>query len=257
LNRRLFVCHSVCVPLMSSISFAATGSGPEILAVTEATAYSYMQDGKVAGVATDVVRKTLQDAGFTRVRLGVYPWARAYDMALHQPNVLIYLMARTPQRESQFKWVGEALAMQYHFYRLRDRRDIVIATLQDAKNFTVGVMRDDVRQDYLQAEGFRKLVVSSSNEQSFRQLLSGNIDLLALPYSDAASLSRQFEVAPGAIVPALTLPHLRTSLHLAYSRLTDDAVVVATRAAFFKVLREGAIQRFEQKQLVQGTTAVR
>ena len=70
--------------------------------VTETTLFVFMQDGKIAGPATEVVKKTLQLAGINDYRLNIYPWARAYDMALNEPNVLIYLVARTPERETRF-----------------------------------------------------------------------------------------------------------------------------------------------------------
>ena len=52
-------------------------------AVTEdAPPYTYIEHGKVAGPATEVVQQTLQRAGLNDYRLHLYPWARAYDLAL-------------------------------------------------------------------------------------------------------------------------------------------------------------------------------
>ena len=52
------------------------------------------------------MEKTLQAAQLRDYQIRLYPWARAYDMALKEPNVLIFLIARTSARETQFKWAG-------------------------------------------------------------------------------------------------------------------------------------------------------
>ena len=66
--------------------------------------------------------------------------------------MLIFLIARTPAREQQFRWAGEIMKIQYHLYRLKSRK-LDISTLESAKAYTIGVMRDDVRQHYLRPKG--------------------------------------------------------------------------------------------------------
>src|SRR3990167_4825058 len=94
-----------CLLLAGALA-ASQASAQTIRAVTETTPYTYQKGERVVGTATEVVEKTLQAAGQTDYQVRLYPWARAYDMALKEPNVLIFLIARTPVRESQFKWAG-------------------------------------------------------------------------------------------------------------------------------------------------------
>ena len=135
--------------------FATTISTPNAIAqaihaVTETSAESYAKDGKVAGPATKIVELSLQKAGLTRYRIDLYPWARSYDIALHEPNVLIYQIIRSKAREPLFKWVGEIQKQQFHLYKLKENTAITVTSLADAKNYVIGVSRDDVRQQYLQ-----------------------------------------------------------------------------------------------------------
>ena len=81
---RLVAWIAVSLGLLGALAHA----GP-VRVVTEETAYSYLQDGKVSGPATKVVEATLQRAGLDGYQIGLYPWARAYDMALQEPDVLI------------------------------------------------------------------------------------------------------------------------------------------------------------------------
>ena len=148
-----------------------TVQGQTIQVVTETTPYTYLKGDRVIGAATEVVEKTLQSAGLTDFKIKIYPWARAYDMALKEPDVLIYLIARTPVREPQFKWAGEIMKIQYHLYRLRVRTEVDVKTLDEAKKYTIGVMRDDVRHQYLQSKGFTRLVVSAQWIDNFNKLI--------------------------------------------------------------------------------------
>ena len=152
-----------------SVALLMPAAAQTIHVVTEQTPYTYMVDGKVAGSATEVVELSLQRAGLKDYRVNLYPWAHAYDLALKTPNVLIYLIARTAARENQFRWAGEIMKIQYHLYRLK-QRPLAITDLESAKRFTIGVMRDDVRQQYLITKGFDRLVVSAQSVDNFRKL---------------------------------------------------------------------------------------
>jgi len=219
-----------------------------IRAVTEATPWTYLRDGKPAGSATEIVEMTLQRAGFSDYRLALYPWARAYDIALHEPDVLIFMIARTAARESLFKWVGEFMEMNYYLFRLRGRDEIGVANLTDAQRYTIGVLRDDVRHQYLQAKGHARLVVSAESIDNFRKLLNRQVDLVALTDTEATSLCGQLQIDCGRIEKVHTLREMSTGLYMAYSAATPDSVVQRTRAAFEQVKATGALKRLQQEK---------
>ncbi|MDP3977355.1 MAG: transporter substrate-binding domain-containing protein [Pseudomonas sp.] len=223
--------------------FCGNGHAESIQAVTEDTAYSYLQDGRVGGPASQVAEAMLQRAGLTDYSLALYPWARAYDMALQQPNVLIYLIARTPERESLFKWLGEVTRIEHHVYKLRGQPDIQVHSLADAKHYSIGVLRDDVRQQYLQAEGFTKLVVSAHNRDNFRLLLNRQVQLVPMPERDARLQCAEAGVDFASLERVYTLDALSSGLYMAYSNSTDDEIVARSRTAFDSLKREGLLTR--------------
>jgi polar amino acid transport system substrate-binding protein len=222
---------------------AAASQAQSVKVVTEDSSYTYVQAGKVAGPATEIVELALKRAGLTDYRVALYPWARAYDMALQEPDTLIYLIARTPARETQFKWAGEFMRIEYHLYKLRDRSDVVVNNLDDARRYAVAVMRDDVRQQYLQSHGFDKLVVSARNSDSLRMLLDRKVHLLPLPENDVTRFCKEAQVDPAALQKVLTLDEMTTGIYMAYSRGTSDEVVNRTRAAFDKLKADGTVTR--------------
>lgn len=214
-----------------------------IQAVTEESSYTFVRHGKVAGPATEIVEAALKRAGLGDHKIGLYPWARAYDMALQEPNTLIYLIARTPARETQFQWAGEFLRIEYHLYKLRRRTDVVVRNLQDARAYTVGVMRDDVRQQYLQSRGFDKLVVSARNSDSLRMLVDGRVQLLPLPDTDMLRFCKEAHIDPASLEKVLTLNEMTTGIYMAYSRGTPEGTVARTRQAFDQLKAEGMVGR--------------
>lgn len=233
---------TTCLVLLLTL-FCGNGHAESIQAVTEDTAYSYLQDGRVGGPASQVVEAMLQRAGLTDYSLALYPWARAYDMALQQPNVLIYLIARTPEREPLFKWLGEVMRIEYHVYKLRGQPDIQVHSLADAKHYSIGVLRDDVRQQYLQAEGFTKLVVSAHNRDNFRLLLNRQVQLVPMPERDARLQCAEAGVDFASLERVYTLDALSSGLYMAYSNSTDDEIVARSRTAFDSLKREGLLTR--------------
>lgn len=214
-----------------------------VRAVTEDTSFTWSVDGRVSGPATAVVERTLAVAGISDYQLELYPWARAYDLALREPGVLIYLIARTPAREAQFQWVGEVMRLRYYFYRLVSRDDVRIERLDDARAYRLGVIRDDVRQQYLQGLGFRRLVVSGQQRDNFNRLLSDQVDAVLLPELDAVPFCR----AAGSACPGLqrlaALEELDTPLYLAFSPTTPLPLVERLRAAFATLKSSGEVAR--------------
>ena len=221
---------------------AAVSQVQPMRVVTETTPYTYLDGSKVVGTATEVVELTLQRAGLKDYTMHLYPWARAYDMALKEPNVLIFLIARTPAREQQFLWAGEIMKIQYHLYRLKSRA-LDISTLESAKAYTIGVMRDDVRQQYLRSKGFERLVVSAQPLDNFRKLLRGQVDLVPLTMGDAGLLCQQATFDCAGLERVLTLDEASAGLYMAYSLQTPREVVQRTQQAFDRLKAEGLVQR--------------
>jgi polar amino acid transport system substrate-binding protein len=211
--------------------------------VTEDSSYSELRNGKVVGVASEIVEKTLAKAGVTDYHMALYPWARAYDMARLEPNVLIYPIIRSAEREPLFKWVGELDQVTPMFYKLRERRDIVVKSLQDAKTWSVGVVRDDSRQEYLEGKGFNKMVVSSNNLDNLRKLLSGQVALVPLPEREAREQCEDLHIAFEDLESVYTIDELSKGLYVALSLKTPDDTVKRITAAFAQLKDDGTLAK--------------
>ncbi|MFC0116378.1 substrate-binding periplasmic protein [Pseudoalteromonas xiamenensis] len=136
--------------------------------------------GKVGGVATAMVKEILEEAQLP-YQIHLLPWFRSTTNVAKYENSLIYSLARTQEREPSFHWIAPLCSIDVAFYRLTDRDDIVIKTLEDAKKYVVAVAAGQPSESYLLAKGFtldKNLVVLASHEQGAGMLEKGRIDLL-------------------------------------------------------------------------------
>lgn len=138
------------------------------------------ENGKVSGTSTDIVRRLLEESK-VQAEFKIYPWARAYNIAKTTPNTLIYNIARTPERETLFHWIGHVASYQFAFVKLRSRTDIEIQSLEQAKQYTIAVQRDDIASLWLLQNGFKEQhnkIVTADIASSWDLLLKGKVDLI-------------------------------------------------------------------------------
>lgn len=241
---KLFLLVVSCL----SCSVAANAS---LRVVTELSPpHQTLVAGEIAGLSTELVRATLAKAGVT-AQIEVYPWARSFRIAQSRPDVLIYNMARTAEREAQFHWIGTVAAYQLGFVALSHRDDIRIKALSDAVGYTIAVQRDDLAANFLMQNGFstgQQLVLAADITESWQLLLNGKVDLvvddavaftamaetLALPYKYLRFVYAIPELAQHTWLAASleTSPELVKRLQQAHSE-------VATTEYYQKVMSSG------------------
>lgn len=158
----------------------ATAQEPLRVVTELSPPHQTLVNGEVAGISTDLVRAVLAEADIS-AQIELYPWARAFRIASSRPNILIYNMARTPERENAFQWIGTVAAYQLGFVGLTHRSDIKIASVEDARQYTIAVQRDDLSADFLINNGFVpgvQLVLVADIAESWQLLLNGKVDLV-------------------------------------------------------------------------------
>lgn len=230
--------------VLLSLHFASfNASAQNIEVVSEDSSYSYLKDGKVSGSASKIVKATLKRAELNDYSITIYPWARAYDIALQNPSVLIYPIIRTAAREPHFKWVGELARVTPHFYKLRENTDIIMTDFQDAKNYTIGVVRDDSRHQYLKEQGFTKMVLSANNADNFQKLINRKVQMVPMAERDLILLCDESHIDIATIQNIYSLDGLSAEVYFAYSASTSDAIVSQTRESFEQLKAEGVVEQ--------------
>lgn len=230
--------------LFPVLAFGAKALQPEFTVVTESfPPYNYQVKGEPRGMSVEVLQAVLDELNYPpqQYSLQFMPWARAYHKALTRPNVLIFSIARIPEREHQFNWIGEIAPYRTGLYKLRTN-PIRISSLDDAKNYDVGVSQQDVIYTYLHSEGFTRLDVIGSDLLNIQKLKHQRIPLIA--YDEAAfnfAMGRDYDAKRFERV--LSIAPLSGSLYMAFSENSDPELVLRFKAALARIKAQGRYQK--------------
>lgn len=116
--------------------------------------YFYSEDGKIKGSAYKITGDVLKRAGIS-FKFLMLPWKRVYHLGLNEKNFLIGGLGRTTKREKLFHWIGPVTNGLDIFFYKRKSTHLNIKSIEDAKNFKIGVVRGGYNQDYLFLNGFK------------------------------------------------------------------------------------------------------
>ena len=196
-----------------------------------------IKEGKVDGVSTHIVEATLKQAGL-QSRIEVYPWARAFYIATSTPNVLIYNMARTPEREHEFHWIGPVANYRLGLVRLTVRQDLAPNHMKDLGSAVIAVQRGDFSSVYLQQQGLKigkELQLSADILESWRLLLKGKVDYVIDDEAALVVMEKQLAQPEGTTRFVLAIQQLEQKTYLAASKNSEPELVKKLQQAHLEV----------------------
>ena len=205
--------------------------------------FNYMENGVIKGTSTEIVRVVLDNSGIP-YKIQMYPWARAYKMALDMENVLIYTIIRMPVRENLFKWVRPLAESDSVFlYKLASRKDIIVNELEDAKKYRIGVVQEDMRHKYLISQGFedfKNIEPVVRQEQNVRKLLLKRIDLVGFSRNNFSPEMRSWGISEDKLAEVFFL--FKVFPYMAFSKSTSDEQVERVKKSYDQLVNEGKIK---------------
>lgn len=197
---------------------------------------SFEKNGRPGGFSVEVVREILTRLG-CRAPIRVTPWARGLQMLDTQPNVALFSTARTPDRESRYRWVGPLCIMHWGFFARADS-PLRVESLDDARKVrAIATYHNDAKERYLKLRGFTNLESANSPRNNLKKLLSGRVDLWLHPIIGAPLIARQLGIDPGRL--RMVLPVASVDLYIAFSRDTPPAEIQRWRNALNGIKKDG------------------
>ena len=217
------------VIFLSSVLYALEDPDKTLRVVTEHVypiAFKDKNTGQIEGFATDYLKDILATADI-EYSLDILPWARAYNMAKTQPNVLIYGLARTPSREPHFIWLTDFVTLKFFLYALKNKKHKHLEDTAPLKDRKIAVIRDDFNHHEMLANGFTNLVVAERHSNMSLLLQKGRADYFVA--SDDAIDT--FGVVKEELYKAHPMDFLESSIYFALSQSTDPEIVASLRKA--------------------------
>jgi len=188
--------------------------------------YNFNEGGTLKGIAVDllIAASHKMEAPIKRDEIKLQPWARAYRKTLEGPNTGLFATTRTEEREDKFKWVGP-IAKTRIVVLAKKGSGISISSADDLKNYSVGVIRDDIGEQLTKGAGVPESnIQQASNADSLaKKLDAGRIQLWA--YEE--NVARWFIKTNGFDNDTFVVVHVlkEAELYYAFSKDVDGSII--------------------------------
>jgi polar amino acid transport system substrate-binding protein len=184
--------------------------------------------GNLVGSSTEIVKGIINKLG-ENIAIEVMPWAQAYDIVLLEPDTALYSMARTPERENLFMWVGPIGSYENWLYAKKGSSTRV-SNLDEAKTVNaIAVVKDEAGQQKLAQQGFINFVYTDSTADGLKKLAAGQADLWLGTGADVELVAKKAGVDPAGI-EAVAFVH-KVDLYIGFNKNTAYATILAWQAA--------------------------
>lgn len=206
--------------------------------VTEENApSSFTQNGRLTGLYVEVAQEIQRRIG-NKDTIEVLPWARGYQIALKDPNVVLFPTTRSRAREPLFQWVGPVGTAITAFYAKRGA-GIRINTLEDARAApSILVPRGWYTQDQLRGLGFTNLELTTTPQQMVAMLLAGRAPLMYTMQTGLGELLEQSKARDTDIEQVYIVD--KAQGYLAFSIKTPPEVIRQWQAALDGMKDDGS-----------------
>jgi len=207
------------------------------------------ENNQPTGVLVDVVKAIAQEANID-ITIELMPFARCYQSTMNQADVFMFSLLKTPDRTPEFKWVGQTYKAKAYLVGLKDRTDIQLNHIDDAKDLVVGTIRGYHSEHYLKEAHFstdKNLNLSVNYEQMWGMLFKKRIDLILTNFIALELEVESIGLNPDSIVPYLELDDFPNQLHIATSLTTSDQKVNLLKNALNSIKADGRYQKILAK----------
>lgn len=229
--------------LLATLFIATAAQGEDLKQLTFITEnlppYNFQVDGVPQGTSVDLLLTALKEvhAGVKRSDIHVMPWARGYRIALHRRNVVLFSTAKTQHRLNLFQWVGPINQIQTEVLAKKSLH-IKISSPKDMEKYAIGVVRDDVGEQLLRAQGIpeSRISIETDGANLARMLGRGHVDLWAYDGFAARWFLKQVGLDPSQYETVYTLH--QGEQYYAVSKSTSPALVKALQEAIDHVKQE-------------------
>jgi ABC-type amino acid transport substrate-binding protein len=207
------------------ICFAVNAKTPyELKAVASShKMFQYFESGQLKGPSAEVFKMLMLETGM-KTKVKFYPWARALNRVLTQPNTLVLSLTRTRERESNFVWLIKVNESRKAFISLKSRPENSVKSIAQARKKLVAVTRDSFSYKSLIEEGFTEntnLYIVSTIDAAIALFKKGKVDLI---YTDPEVMKNHYnDIGKDSekIVNITIVPEARRDVFIAINKQSN------------------------------------
>lgn len=208
--------------------------------------YNFEKNDTIVGISTELIEAALQKANI-QYKFIKYPFKRGLLTVQDTPYTMLYTVARIPQREDDFAWIGPLYPRKLFLFKLKSRTDIQINDLEDIKNFRTGVLSGGSVEQFFISNGLLGYYyLVNYSEQLLKMLLAKRLDLIP---GDPLDLAYQMKML-GSKYSELEVAYFLSDeggYYMVANKETPDEILVKIQKSLEEVLGTGARERAVEK----------
>lgn len=157
---------------------------------------NYLENNQLVGLSVETLKLMWQKMQIAEQKIHLVPWARGYRNTINNPNSMLFTMARTPEREALFKWVGPLYHAEHVLLARADFTES-ISSIQQAFKYTVAAIKNDVSEITLLEQNFPEENIARITQlsQAILMLENGRLDLMIISRTSIQSLIDEHDLS--------------------------------------------------------------
>ena len=224
----------ICIITLLSISSLV--AQPLKLVTFEYPPYEYTKDGKVTGMAVDIVKLVFKDMN-QPISIEVLPWSEGINYIKDGKRDGIFTAFKNPEREKFADYSDVLIPQIISFFVRKDSGIVYTNNLDDLSSLNVGVVRGfsygKLFDESLQNKTYKSIKIANNADEVFKLLTSGEVDIIPFnKYGGLHILKNQNKLGE---VKELSKKLKMVSSYMAFSKKNNHS---KTRDDFNKSLKK-------------------
>ncbi len=239
--------NKIYLIILSCIFFVSCQSSSDQMTILteDYPPLSFEDKGIITGYGTDIVNE-LQKRLKTNYPIDLNIWSEAYEIALTKPNVLIYTIEKTPEREQLFYWIGPIGVNESYFYMKKSIKIINFKKMQDFRKLkAIATCTNWFNEQYLIKAGFTNLVSMPHPEDNVKLVMNGKANATVLTNLTARKIVQNAGFKADDLVPVHSI--MSSEFYIGISKKTSLKIVNKWKNAFQSMVADSTFYHIKEK----------
>ncbi|KTF17848.1 hypothetical protein ATS75_00025 [Pseudoalteromonas sp. H105] len=224
----MFVCFD-------SVSQNLNYSELRFISVDEPPANYLDSSGELSGFVTEIV-KQLQKQLQNDTSIEVMPEARAIRTLDTSPNVIMFSLSRSEERENKYHWLAHVITKRWIFFSRFDSSHEASTLSHIVSSRTVGVIHGDIRERWLQKQNTSNLISILDYNNAVEMLMRDRFDFLF--YESFGVFSTLKKLGYSSDMVKSELVARESDVYIVMSKSIDDSALVLEIQNQFSILKK-------------------
>lgn len=225
-----FILATLCLPTQAEHITIYVGNEPFL-------SYQDQKSGEVKGLAIDTINLLLAEVGH-KASIEVTPFARIEKNRQKSKNQMFIMFYKKEQSLDEFHHIGSITAFPMNLYKLKNRKDITINSVEDLDKYSFGVVRGGGRYRYFNKKKLNKSFephIVTTDKQNILRFFVGRYDILVENSIVLKYFTRSENINLDLVEKIMPIEELSGEMGLFFSKSTDHVLVLKYKTALEKI----------------------